>query len=341
MVGALFTEDGADAPERSRTLDNEVPSGAPSRAPDTIAGVAQRVSPSVVLIQGAGPEPGGNGSGFVIDDNHVVTNNHVAAAIEQRGIEVVYSDGHVSEATVVGAAPSSDLAVLQLLDPIDVEPLEFGDSDQVTVGDTVIAIGAPLGLEGTVTSGIISSLNRPVTVGEGRDEAYLNALQTDAAINPGNSGGPLVNEQGMVIGVNSAIATMGAAPGEQTGSIGLGFAIPSNKVSRMTDELIATGEAPHAVIGAVLDVHYQERGARIPEEGGSGTRGSILRDGPADRAGLRPGDVIIEFGGASVRDANQLITLIQSKEPGEQVDVVFERDGEPQDTTLTLGSSTE
>ncbi|WP_232306536.1 S1C family serine protease [Thermobifida cellulosilytica] len=321
--------------ESAGALDNEVPSDVPSRAPDTIAGVAQRVNPSVVSIRSASPRVSGNGSGFVIEDGYVVTNNHVVEAVERAGVVVVvYSDGHTSEAEVVGTAPSSDLAVLLPVDPLDVEPLEFGDSDQVTVGDTVIAIGAPLGLEGTVTSGIVSALNRPVTVGEEGRQAYISAIQTDAAINPGNSGGPLVNEQGMVIGVNSAIATMGSTGGAQSGSIGLGFAIPSNQVARVAEQLIESGEAPHAIIGAVLDLQYQEQGALIMEEDGS-----VVPGGPADQAGLRPGDVIVEFDGTAVRDANQLVSLIHTKAPGDRVEVRYVRGEEEHTAVMVLGSS--
>ncbi|NYE45718.1 putative serine protease PepD [Spinactinospora alkalitolerans] len=336
-VGGLIAVDNAAPEQPSPTLNNEVPSGTPSRPPDTIAGVAQRVSPSVVSIQGSGPQSSGNGSGFVIENDYVLTNNHVAAALEGQGIEVVYSDGHTTTAGVVGAAPSSDLAVLQVRDPIDVTPLAFGDSDQATVGDTVIAIGAPLGLEGTVTTGIISAVNRPVTVGESGEETYINAVQTDAAVNPGNSGGPLVDDQGRVIGVNSAIATMGGLSGEQTGSIGLGFAIPSTQAERVAQQLIETGEAPHAVIGAILDIRYQEQGALIIDDESVGR--PVVPNGPADEAGLEPGDVIVEFDGTSVRDSTQLVTLIRNKAPGDRVEITYERGGEEQQTTMTLGSS--
>ncbi|MFC7327657.1 S1C family serine protease [Marinactinospora rubrisoli] len=339
LVGGLVAEDRMTG--AAGNLSNDIPSDTPSRPPDTIAGVAQRVSPSVVSIRGSGPQDSGNGSGFVIQDNYVVTNNHVSAALEGGGIEVVYSDGHSSPATVVGAAPGSDLAVLELSDPLDVDPLEFGDSDDVTVGDTVIAIGAPLGLDGTVTTGIISAVDRPVTVGETGAETYLNALQTDAAINPGNSGGPLVDAQGRVIGVNSAIATMGGGmTGEQSGSIGLGFAIPAAQAQRVVDQLIRTGEAPYAVIGAVLDMRYQESGALISTDKAAGGT-AVVGGGPADRAGLRSGDVIVEFDGESVRDANQLVSMIRDRTPGDEVEITYRRDGEERTTEMTLGSSNE
>lgn len=338
-VGGMVGSSSAEPEPKSTNLNNDVPNGTPSRAPDTIAGVAQRVSPSVVSIRPSGRDKGGNGSGFVIHDDFVVTNNHVAAALRGEGIEVAYSDGHTTEAGIVGESPSSDLAVLELEDPKNVDPLEFGDSDDATVGDEVIAIGAPLGLDGTVTTGIISAKDRPVTVGEQGDETYINALQTDAAVNPGNSGGPLVDADGRVIGVNSAIATMGSGtPGEQSGSIGLGFAIPAKQAERVVGQLVDTGDAPHAVMGANLDVRYQGGGARIIDDKDAGGK-AVEEDGPADSAGLEPGDVITRFGDTKIRDANQLITLIRDKKPKEKVKVVYERGGSEKDTEITLGSS--
>ncbi|WP_239647294.1 S1C family serine protease [Nocardiopsis baichengensis] len=232
-IGAPAPEPTSDGPK----LNTALPSDAPSRAPDTIAGVAQRVSPSVVSIQPTDRGQGGNGSGFVIADDHVVTNFHVAGALED-GMEVVYGNGRSSPAEIVGTRPESDLAVVKVERPQQVEPLEFGPSEDVTVGDQVIAIGAPLGLAGTVTTGIISAKDRSVALGEEGARTDIDALQTDAAINPGNSGGPLVDLEGRVIGVNTAIATMGAAPGEQSGSIGLGFAIPSEQVEAVVQEII-------------------------------------------------------------------------------------------------------
>ncbi|MBB6173283.1 putative serine protease PepD [Nocardiopsis mwathae] len=338
-VGAqVGLSNGESAAAGGPSLNDPPPTGAPSRAPDTIAGVAQRVSPSVVSIQASGPGLSGNGSGFVIEGDHVVTNNHVSSALERGGIEVVYSDGHTSGADVVGSAPSADLAVLKLKDPIDVEALEFGDSDQVTVGDEVIAIGAPLGLAGTVTTGIISAVDRPVTVGEEGQETFINALQTDAAINPGNSGGPLVDAQGRVIGVNSAIATMGAMPGEQSGSIGLGFAIPSSQTERVVNELIENGDIRQAVIGAVLDMRFGQDGAPIVSDEQAGGD-AVVPDGPADKAGLKAGDLIVEFDGRKVSDSTELRLLLSQKQPGDKVEVAYERDGEKRTTTITLGEA--
>ncbi|WP_236543291.1 S1C family serine protease [Spiractinospora alimapuensis] len=334
--GAVATAVGGSDTGASNPLGSGE-DGSQDRPADTIAGVAQRVSPSVVSIQSSDPL-GGNGSGFVIEGGYVVTNNHVASGIGD-DIQVVYGDGHESSATIKGAAASSDLAVLEVDEPNDVEPLPLGDSDSMTVGDEVIAIGAPLGLDGTVTTGIISAMDRPVTVGEVGDSSYINALQTDAAINPGNSGGPLVNAQGEVIGVNSAIATTGSDSLGQSGSIGLGFAIPSSQAASIIDQLIESGEAPHAVIGAFLDMRFQDGGAMIMEEDGESEEPPLEPDGPADDAGLEPGDVITEFDGEPVRDADQLIVLIRNSNPGDEVDVTFQRDGEEMTTQLTLGAS--
>ncbi|MUL39832.1 PDZ domain-containing protein [Streptomonospora sp. PA3] len=350
LGGSLGAQAAPSQDQPSPRLNTDLPSDAPSRAPDTVAGVAQRVSPSVVSIQDAGASLSGNGSGFVIENDHVVTNNHVASALREGEMEVLYSDGHTSGASVVGTRPSSDLAVLRLEDPVDVQPLEFGDSDQVTVGDEVIAIGAPLGLAGTVTSGIISAVDRPVSLGEDATGGgtAINALQTDAAINPGNSGGPLVDAQGRVIGVNTAIATLGGSAGGQGGSIGLGFAIPSAEVEAVVDDILggagagagadaSAGEG--AALGVALDEGY-DQGARIaPDEQAGGS--AVEPGGPADQAGLRSGDVIIEFDGRAVSDHGTLVRLLERYKPGDRVEVVYERDGERRTTDVTLGSTTD
>ncbi|WP_306371388.1 S1C family serine protease [Nocardiopsis sp. CC223A] len=308
---------------------NEPPPEAPQRDPDTIAGVAQRVSPSVVSIRSADRSIMGGGSGFIIEGDYVVTNDHVSSELEGDGILVEYSDGSLSPATVVGADPSSDLAVLSLEDPIDVEPLEFGDSEQVIVGDEVIAIGAPLGYSGTVTQGIISAVNRPVTSGDGPNASRFYALQTDAAINPGNSGGPLVDTRGRVIGVNSMIVTMGYA-GESAGNIGLGFAIPSLEVERVVQRLIEDGQATYADLGAEIDVERTLAGAAVE---------SVESGGAADRAGLRSGDVIIRFDGRTVNSGQELLAMIRDRSPGDEVEAEYERGGNTESTTITLDSS--
>ncbi|MFD6098177.1 S1C family serine protease [Nocardiopsis flavescens] len=330
-AGGLLAGGGSRdaAPQVEGPTMNEPPPEAPQRDPDTIAGVAQRVSPSVVSIRSADRSVMGGGSGFIIEGDHVVTNDHVSAELESDGILVEYSDGSLSPATVVGADPSSDLAVLALEDPVAVEPLEFGDSEQVIVGDEVIAIGAPLGYSGTVTQGIISAVNRPVTSGEGPDASRFYALQTDAAINPGNSGGPLVDTRGRVIGVNSMIVTMGYA-GESAGNIGLGFAIPSVEADRVVQRLIDDGEATYADLGAEIDVERPLPGAVVD---------SVESGGAADRAGLRSGDVITTFDGRPVNSGQELLAMIRDRSPGDEVEVEYERGGTREAATITLDST--
>ncbi|MEV2274174.1 trypsin-like peptidase domain-containing protein [Nocardiopsis sp. NPDC049922] len=337
VAGALFNNASSEeaAPEEEGPVMNEPPPEAPQRDPDTIAGVAQRVSPSVVYIGSADPSVPGGGSGFVIEGNYVVTNDHVSSALADGGIRIEYQNGSLSEATIVGADPSSDLAVLSLADPIDVEPLAFGDSEAVVVGDEVIAIGAPLGLQGTVTQGIISAVDRPVSP-EGSSASRFYALQTDAAINPGNSGGPLVDLQGRVIGVNSMIYTMGGSMGEGTGSIGLGFAIPSAEVQSVVDQLIENESTAYADIGVELDLQSPVAGAVIAD--GSD---AVADGGPADDAGLEPGDVITSFDGRAVNSGQELLAMLRDRAPGDEVDIVFERDGDEDTSTITLGSSTD
>ncbi len=324
---------GNEAAQEEGPVMNEPPPEAPQRDPDTIAGVAQRVSPSVVFIHSADPSVPSSGSGFVIDGNYVVTNDHVSAGLEEDGIVVEYSDGSLSDASVVGSDPSSDLAVLSLDDPIDVEPLQFGDSEQVIVGDEVIAIGAPLGFSGTVTQGIISAVNRPVSSGEGENASRFYALQTDAAINPGNSGGPLVDLEGRVIGVNSMIVTMGYM-GEPTGNIGLGFAIPSAEVDRVVNRLIEYGETSYADIGAEIDLDSPVAGAVIADGGNA-----VESGGPADQAGLEPGDVILSLDGRPVNSGQELLAMLRSRSPGDEIEIEYDRDGQRETVTVTLGSS--
>jgi putative serine protease PepD len=204
----------------------------------------------------------------------------------------------------------------------------LGNSDGVVVGDLAIAIGSPLGLDGTVTAGIVSALNRPVTAGGQGSTSFINAIQTDAAINPGNSGGALVNAAGEVVGVNSAIATLGDGTG-QSGSIGLGFAIPINQVKRIGEELINTGSSTKPIIGVSLDQSYQGDGARVQE---------VTAGGPAEAAGLEAGDVIVEFDGQPVADATSLIVDIRSMQPGDEVSLSVQRGGSTEDLTITLGS---
>ncbi len=302
------------------------------RAPDSVAGIAQRVLPSVVSISTRSIGGGGTGSGFVIDSSgYILTNNHVISKAAQTGgsIQVSLSDGSFYSAKVIGRDVSYDLAVLKITAP-GLKALQFGDSDKIAVGDLVIAIGSPLGLTGTVTTGIISAKNRAVTAGESNSESsFINALQTDAAINPGNSGGPLVDATGAVIGVNSAIASLGTT--SQLGSIGLGFAIPINQARKTADQLIKNGVATYPVIGVSLNMNYAENGAQVSTSG----RG-ILPGSPAEKAGLRGGDVIIEIDGREIYSPEELIVSVRSKNVGDRVTLGFLRDGVKKTVTLTL-----
>jgi putative serine protease PepD len=306
------------------TLGGNSPEAAPQladRAPASVAGIVKKVQPSVVSIEISSAGSRGNGSGFVVSaDGYIVTNNHVAAPAANGGeLRVVFQDGTYAGAEIVGRDPNSDIAVLRIRRD-NLPAVQFGNSDAVVVGDPVVAFGSPLGLQGTVTSGIISSLDRPVVTGgeDGNDAAYMAALQTDAAINPGNSGGPLVDGNGRVIGVNSAIATLAGASG-RAGSIGLGFSIPINQAKRIAEQIIATGHATRTIIGAKLDTAYTNPAG-----------GVRLRDvpaGPAKDAGLRAGDVITEFGGRRVTDPTDLIALIRKFPAGAKVPVTYSRGG--------------
>ncbi|TGY76296.1 S1C family serine protease, partial [Cellulomonas shaoxiangyii] len=297
------------------------PAAAPvQRDASSVAGIAAGVLPSVVSIEVENAEGAGSGSGFVLrEDGYVLTNNHVVAGAGDGRLVVVFADGTQLDGTVVGATSEYDLAVVKV-DATGLTPLPLGDSDAVVVGDPVVAVGAPLGLVGTVTTGIVSARNRPVVAGEGNDQTFINALQTDAAINPGNSGGPLVDASGQVVGINSAIAQLPGGLGAAGGSIGLGFAIPSNQARRTAEQLITTGRATYPVIGVLLDPEYTGEGVRVFEEDPDG-RPAVTPDGPADRAGVRRGDVILSVDGRPVTASEELIVDIRAREPGETVEL--------------------
>lgn len=303
----------------------------------SVAEIAQRVLPSVVSIEARADDGGSTGSGFVIDSSgYILTNNHVIASSVTSGgsISVRLNNGKNYPAKIVGRDASYDLAVLKI-SGASLKALQFGDSEKVAVGDSVIAIGSPLGLTGTVTLGIISAKNRAVTAGESEaDNSFINALQTDAAINPGNSGGPLVDSTGSVIGVNSAIATLGSSFLSQTGSIGLGFAIPINQARKTAEQLIKNGKATYPVIGVSVDMNYSGSGAQIAKN-----VDSISKGGPAEKAGLKAGDIITEFDGRTISSAEELIVAIRSKSVGDKVRIIYKRNGATLDTTLTLTAS--
>ncbi|MDG9701215.1 trypsin-like peptidase domain-containing protein [Streptomyces sp. DH37] len=315
-----------------------------NRAPDSVAGIAAKALPSVVTIQAEGGGESGTGTGFVYDQQgHIMTNNHVVASAADGGeLTATFSDGRQYDAEVVGRAQGYDVAVIKLKNADDAKltPLPLGDSDKVQVGDATIAIGAPYGLSGTVTTGIVSAKNRPVASsdGQGSKASYMSALQTDASINPGNSGGPLLNANGAVIGINSAIQSAGGGLGQGSpGSIGLGFAIPINQAQRVGKALIETGEPVYPVIGVQVDLRAQGNGARIIEDTDDGSE-PITPGGPADKAGLKPGDVITELDGVSIDSGPTLISEIWAHEPGEKITVTYERGGKENKAELTLGS---
>ena len=303
------------------------------RKPDSVAGLANRVLPSVVSITTGS---GSTGSGFIIDSSgFILTNNHVVeqAALSKGRILVTLNNGEEFESKIIGREASYDLAILKIL-ATGLPALQFGNSDEVAVGDSVIAIGSPLGLSGTVTLGIISAKDRAVTAGGSAGEtSFINALQTDAAINPGNSGGPLINTAGAVIGVNSAIATLSGASSAQAGSIGLGFAIPINQARKTADQLIKTGKATYPVIGVLIDMNFAGPGAKV-----TASNDAVVAGGPAQKAGIKSGDVIIEFGGKAINNPDELIVAIRSKSIGDRVEVKFKRGSSTRTTTIVLAA---
>ncbi|WP_324797108.1 trypsin-like peptidase domain-containing protein [Streptomyces cyaneofuscatus] len=318
------------------------------RAPESVAGIAASALPSVVTLHVSGTAESGTGTGFVLDARgHILTNNHVVAPAGTSGdITVTFSSGETAAAELVGKDSGYDLAVVRVKGVSGLKPLPLGNSDNVRVGDPVVAIGAPFDLSNTVTSGIISAKQRPITAGgekgDGSDISYVDALQTDAPINPGNSGGPLVDTQAHVIGINSAIRAAdsgkGTERGGQSGSIGLGFAIPINQGKRVAEELINTGKATHPVIGVTLDMKFTGDGAKVGEKGPENGP-AVTKGGPAAKAGIRSGDVITEVQGQRVHSGEELIVKIRAHRPGDRLELRLTRGGEERSVTLTLGSA--
>ncbi|QSR29796.1 trypsin [Nocardioides sp. S5] len=322
-----------------------VPAGSVSTSPvsqteapapeGSVEAVAQEVLPSVVKIDVAGAQGTGSGSGIVLTaDGTILTNNHVVeGALDGGAIRVSFDDGTSTEAEILGTDPLTDTAVIQAAGVSDLTPATIGKSANLGVGEGVVAIGSPFGLDATVTSGIVSALDRPVNVGsddEGNSTTYP-AIQTDAAINPGNSGGPLVDMTGAVVGINSSIRTAASqspfGQSGQAGSIGLGFAIPIDEVMPIVDQM-AKGETPtHARLG--IRITDDEAGARIEDV----TAGST-----AEVAGIEPGDVITSIDDRRITGADSLVATIRSYRPGDEVTVTWLRDGEEQEASVTLDS---
>lgn len=315
-----------DQPAAVSSLDRP-PAEGTATGTSGVQEVANQVLPSVVSIA-AGR---GGGSGVLISsDGQILTNNHVVAAAQGSPLRVTLYDGTTAEAELVGGDELSDLAVIQLQDGSGLQPAELGSSADLQVGEQVVAIGSPLGLEGTVTSGIISALDRPVTAGDrqGGLQTTFTAIQTDAPINPGNSGGPLVNTAGQVVGINSAIATL---PGGSEGSIGVGFSIPIDQARVIAEQLVETGSATHAMLEiGVNDATGETPGAVVAD---------LRAGGAGEAAGLQTGDVITRVDERLVTDANSLIAAVRSYRPGDEVELTVVRDGETLTLEVTLGSS--
>ncbi|HOB79400.1 trypsin-like peptidase domain-containing protein [Ornithinibacter sp.] len=350
ITGAYNGTDAATTTGTSQSLGRNADAApvvqADGSAPNWTA-TASAVSPSVVAITATSAQGGGQGSGVIIDSSgHVLTNNHVVAGAQE--LTVTTSDGRTFAAEIRGTDPSTDLAVITITgNPSNLTPIAVGDSDAIAVGDPVMAVGNPLGLAGTVTTGIVSALNRPVTTqgessgqdqfGQAQSQAepvVTNAIQTSAAINPGNSGGALVNAGGQLIGINSSIASLGSSSG-QSGNIGIGFAIPVNEATSIAEQLIAKGTAVHAYLGVT------------PQDGsasdGSATRTgaeitSVGADTPASKAGLQVGDVVTAVGGERVESALSLVAHIRERSAGDEVTLTVLRDGKTIDVKTTLAA---
>lgn len=346
-VGALVAGSGDGSGSRApvvNALDSPQPKidNTATAPAGTVQAVAQKVLPSVVMIEVASNRAQGEGSGVVLSsDGLILTNNHVASGGGPNAqMQVSFADGSTAPATLVGADPVSDLAVIKASGRTDLTPIELGSSAGLQVGQPVVAVGSPLGLEGTVTTGIVSALNRPVsTTGEGGNDPtvpnpVIDAIQTDAAINPGNSGGALVDGQGRLIGINTAIATLGATGlgGQQSGSIGLGFAIPVDQARRVADELIHTGRATYAQIGMTVQRDETINGARVLD---------IAPDGPAAAAGIPRGVIVTRLDDRPVGSGDGLVAAVRSRKPGDKVKVTYtdERGGNTKTVEVTLAAA--
>jgi len=322
-VGAALS-DGGQPPATGRTAATPASLDAAPAAPaEAISRVAARVLPSVVSVEVRSRAGSGSGSGVVLDDaGHILTNNHVVESGVQGEIFVVFDDGRRVPAQIVGRDAVTDLAVLEVKDVEGLRPIDLGSSADVTVGDAVIAIGSPLGLTGTVTTGIVSALDR--TVRTTPESPLLGAIQTDAAINPGNSGGALVDGTGRLIGINTAISSTTG------GSVGLGFAIPVDQARSIAEELIRTGRASHPSLGVAATTVTND----------DGTRGALLQDvttgSSAAEAGLREGDLVVAVDGTDVGSVDELVLALRAEGVGARVSVGYVRDGDDRQADVLL-----
>jgi putative serine protease PepD len=305
------------------------PGALAQRPPDSLAGVVQKVQPSVVTVKITTNGGYALGSGFIIStDGYAITNDHVVEGATGAP-SVTFSDGTVAAATLVGSDVESDVAVLKI-SKTGLAPVTFGDSDQVAVGDPVLAFGSPLALANTVTSGIVSALDRAIEASEGGTNRYYAAIQTDAAVNHGNSGGPLVDSAGRVIGINSVIRSGGSGD-EDTGNIGIAFAIPINQAKRLAQDIIESGHARRTVIGATLQDSYSSPTGGVQVS-------SVTPGGPADRAGIKPGEVLVRLNGVPLNEPTDLIALVRKYAPGESVSLGVRRSTGTQNVQVTLAA---
>ncbi len=335
------------------------PTGSGNAAPapaGSVEQVAATVLPSVVSVLASSADTSGEGSGVILSaDGLILTNNHVIDGATS--LEVQFNDGSTATATVVGADSTDDLAVIKAQSVSGLTPAALGSSADLQVGQGVVAVGSPLGLSATVTSGIVSALNRPVATSNTQQQdpqqqlprrgqaqtpaatqaTVINAIQTDAAINPGNSGGALVDMNGKVIGINSAIASLSTGVSDESGSIGVGFAIPIDQAKRISDEIIATGKASHAVLGASVGDATLDGNPLVTT---GATVSAVTEGGGAAAAGLQVGDVITKLGELKVESADALVAAVRSSAPNGAVDVTYTRDGAENTVSVTLGSST-
>ena len=331
VIGALIAND-VNSPSNATTT---TPPAASSPSSCNVPSIADKELPSVVTIFAAG----GVGSGEIIrSDGYILTNNHVILpAVGGGPLQVVFTDGSAASATITGRDPLTDLAVIHVSGKSDLRTISVGNSSTLRIGQGAVALGAPLGLSSTVTSGIVSALGRTVHVpGEASQTALLvDAVQTDAAINPGNSGGALVNCSGDLIGVPTAGATVPSPSGEASGgSIGLGFAIPVNLATKVADEIIATGTVTHAFIGVQAE---PLPASATGESGTHGLRVAVVVPGsPAASAGLRVGDIITSIDGQAATSTDQLVAVTLTKRAGDKVEIGYKRDGNAATATITL-----
>ncbi len=317
-LGGYLVADNTDNTPATSALDQPQPSAdQTSNAPaGSVEAVAQKVSPTVVQLRVEGRTAAGEGSGFTISsDGLIVTNNHVVEVAADNGkITAVFSDGSQAPATIVGRDPTSDVAVVKADGKSGLPIVDLGNSDALKVGQGVVAIGSPFELSGTVTSGIVSSLHRPTRAGgeDGSQATVMDAIQTDAAINPGNSGGPLVNMQGQVIGINSAIYSPqsgGGGGGGQAGSVGIGFAIPIDQARRTADEIVKTGKATQTILG--VSVRDNSDGGALVVD--------VTGGGPGEQAGLKSGDVVTKLDDRRIDTSDALVAAVRSHKPGDKV----------------------